>query len=215
MAKSYLSFLGRKKSVVICNPITGNLPKPHEGERERRIVNWCRLDNQKNLDLLIDAFRDITDDFPEYVLYIYGEGPERKRLEQKIKDIKLEEKIFLPGHSNNIYDEVLKAALFVSSSDYEGISNSMLEAIALGIPTICTNCPVGGAREVIEDGINGLLIPVGDKNALKDAMVKVLTNEQFSKSLSKNGIMLREKISAKKIAEQWEEYIYEILKNNR
>ena len=127
-AQNYFSKSIRKKGTVICNPLTEGLPLPYEGNRAPKIVNWCRLTPQKNLDLLIDAFSDIAAEFPSHSLYIYGEGAERNHLEEKIALMNMDGRIFLPGYSTRIHEEILDAALFVSSSDYEGISNSMLEA---------------------------------------------------------------------------------------
>ena len=202
-AKSFFSKTIQKKSRVIKNPILCELPSCLEEEREPRIVNWCRLNSQKNLDLLIESFAKISDEFPEYTLEIYGDGPERQRLLDKIENIGLGERVFLKGHSDEVHEKVKKAALFVSSSDYEGISNSMLEALAMGIPCICTDCPAGGARETITDGVNGLLVPVNDKKRMAEAMRKVLCSIELAQKFSEKGRELREKIEAGAIAEEW------------
>ena len=97
--------------------------------------------------------------------------------------------------------------MFVSSSDYEGLSNSMLEAMAIGLPTVCTDCPVGGARMVIRDGENGLLVPVGDREALAAAMCRVADDRALAETLSQNGRTLREKLSIGVIADEWERLI--------
>lgn len=196
-----------RKSLVICNPLTGNLPPRHEGLREQRIINCCRLMPQKNLDLLIDAFSDIAAEFPQMCLDILGEGAERERLEKKIAEMGLEDRVHLPGYSWNVYEEMRKCSLFVSSSDYEGISNSMLEAIALGVPVICTDCPAGGAREVIRHGENGMLVPVRDRAAMADAMRRVLQDAALADKLSRNGALLRQEIAASVIARKWMDYV--------
>lgn len=193
----------RRRGCVIHNPLTGNLPPRFEGEREKRIVTCCRLNVQKNLDLMIDAFAAIAPRFPEHTLHIYGEGEERSRLEEKVRAMGLGDRVFLRGYSSRIYDEIRKTSLFVSSSDYEGISNSMLEAIALGVPTVCTDCPAGGARETIRHGVNGLLVPVRDREKLAAAMEKVLSDENFARRLSMEGEQLRHTISTENIARQW------------
>jgi glycosyltransferase involved in cell wall biosynthesis len=202
-ARDFFPVFMRKKSTVICNPITGQLPPRHEGQREKRIVNFCRLVPQKNLDLLIDAFSDIANEFPDYTLEIYGDGPLRQRLEKKIQDMNLQDRILLQGQSNQIYEDIRKAALFVSSSDYEGISNSMLEAMALGVPTVCTDCPAGGARETILHGENGLLVPTGDRAAMAEAMATVLRDPALAEKMSVAGTELRAKISVSAIADKW------------
>lgn len=199
-----------KKSTIICNPLTGTLPERYEGNRERIIINCCRLVPQKNLDLLIDAFSDITPEFQDVSLEIYGEGPERTRLESKITKMDLTGRVLLRGYSDNIYSKMRTCAMFVSSSDYEGISNSMLEAIALGVPTVCTDCPVGGAREVIRNGENGFLVPTKDRSAMAEAMRRVLQDPELAERLSMNGSELRKEISVEAIAGKWMDYIDKI-----
>lgn len=209
-AQAYFSRRIRRKSIIIVNPITGEIPARYEGIREQRIVNCCRLKTQKNLDLLIEAFADIADDYPDLQLEIYGEGPERKRLETKISDMHLQDRILLPGYTQNAFAAMHSAMMFVSSSDYEGISNSMLEALAIGTPTVCTDCPPGGARETITDGINGLLVPTGDRNALAAAMRRLLSDPQMLEKLSRNGCELRNELSVERIAHQWIAYMQQV-----
>jgi len=85
----------------------------------------------------------------------------------------------------------------------EGISNSMLEAMAMGIPSICTDCPVGGAAMVIENEKNGILIPVGDVIALRDAMLKIIEDKEFAESISEEAVKVREKYSVSSICKMW------------
>lgn len=209
-AKAYFPEVMRKKSCVISNPISNHLPLRFEGTREKRIVNFCRLSPQKNLPLLIDAFSDIAEEFPLHTLHIYGDGPERMNLEDKIKETGLTDRIFLHPHSEQIHQEIYKAALFVSSSDYEGISNSMLEAIAMGIPTICTDCPAGGARETINHGENGLLVPTGDRTALADAMKTLLRDPVWADKMGIAGTALREQLDVNTIAQKWMTFIGQV-----
>ena len=211
-ARDFFSHRIRRKSRVIPNPLTGMLPPRFTGEREKRIVTCCRLNVQKNLDLMIDAFSDIAPRCPEYTLHIYGEGEERSRLEEKILSMGLENRVFLPGYSSRIYDEIWRAALYVSSSDYEGISNSMLEAIALGIPTVCTDCPAGGAGETIRHGVNGLLVPVRDREKLAHAMEKILKDTGLARTLGEAGEKLRHTIHVEAVARQWLTFAEEVEK---
>ena len=119
----------------------------------------------------------------------------------------LSDRVVLYGHTTNIHQKINNASLFVSSSNYEGISNSMLEAIALGIPSICTDCPAGGAREIIDSEINGILVPVGDRQAMAIAMRKLLNDTSLAESISNEGIKLRETISVSEISKKWDEAI--------
>ena len=103
----------------------------------------------------------------------------------------------------NVNDIIKDSAMFVLSSDFEGISNAMIEALALGIPTICTDCPIGGARQMIQDGKNGLLVPVGDDGALYNAMKKIIDNPQFADELAEEGKKIRLLYPEDKIVQKW------------
>ena len=107
------------------------------------------------------------------------------------------------GFSDNVKEEIIDSAMFVLSSDYEGISNSMIEALAMGIPVISTDCPGGGSRIYIENNVSGLLIPVGDKGALVDAMGKIAGNEEFAKQLSENSVKIRVNYGLSRIADKF------------
>lgn len=211
-AKEYFNNIVKCKEVIICNPITSSLPKRYEGKREHRIVNFCRIEPQKNLKLAIDAFNLISNEFPDYTLEFYGDGSQKLDLENYVAKLHLGNKVIFHGYSSCIHEKILKAALFVSTSDYEGISNSMLEAMVLGIPTICTDCPPGGAKSVISDGINGLLVPIGDKKKLAEAMRRVLKNESIQNELSINASMLAESLKPNVIAKKWIDFADEVRK---
>lgn len=211
-AKKYFCYKIQKKGIVIPNPIVANLSKPFDGEREKRIVNFCRLEPQKNLKLLIDAMIRIHCKFPEYVLDIYGEGVQKKELEEYCINNKAEEYINFRGFDRDVHEKIINASLYVSSSDYEGISNSMLEAIAMGIPSICTDCPIGGARMVIENYENGILVPIRDVEKLAQAMTEVLENKMLAQKISLNGVKLRYKFSSENITKLWIDFAMERIK---
>lgn len=202
-ALNYFPKAIQKKGIVIENPINPLLPKRYCGEKEKVIVAAGRLDSQKNFPMLIRAFTMFNKEFQEYHLEIYGEGPLRAELENLIKELNMTDKIFLPGYEKNILERIRHAQVYVSSSDYEGISNSMLEAMALGVPVIITDCPIGGARLVIDDGINGILIPVGDDKALEKAMKKIISNENLLKSIADEAYKIREQYPVEVIAQKW------------
>ena len=158
----------QEKSAVILNPLNTDGFPIHDFLHEKsEIVSVGRLEAQKNQKLLIDAFTLIANDFPEYQLTIYGEGSLRKELEDYIKAKGLQERVFLPGSKNNIQEHIKDASLFVLSSDYEGIPNALIEAMAIGLPCVSTDCSPGGARELIEEGISGLITPCSDVRKLR------------------------------------------------
>lgn len=202
-----------KKAYVIHNPIKPNLPQPYEGIRNKTIVNFCRLSPQKNLMLLVQAFEKLHYEFPDYKLELYADtgasniSKEKKELTYYIQNKNLSDCVFLLPPSSDIHNIILKSAMFVSSSDYEGISNSMIEAMAIGLPCVCTDCGGGGAREMITDGESGLLVPVGDADALKNAMARMITEDGLAEKCSKNAAKIRETHSIEKISKKWLEVI--------
>lgn len=203
-AQNYFPSYIKKHSTVILNPIENNLPVRWEDKRKNEIVTFCRLNSQKNISLLIRSFEEFEKSHPKYKLEIFGDGEDFGKLKKLITSMNLQEKVHLNPARPDIHRRVLQSAMFVSCSNYEGLSNSMLEAMAIGLPTICTDCPCGGARMVIHSGENGLLVPVGSKEALVLAMSKIADNPDFAEKLSKNAEMIRDKLSVEKIASEWE-----------
>lgn len=205
-AKAYFSEKVQRHAVIIPNPVKSGLPQ-WSGEDSKKIINFCRLEKQKNLPLLINAFERIYAADNGLELYIYGDGKEKESLQKFIDSKGLEKAVHLCAAVNNIHEIAAGCRLFVSSSDYEGLSNSMLEAMAMGMPVICTDCPCGGARMVIENGVNGILVPVGDETALVNAMQSVLSDKIFAKKIADKAKQISEELSQTKIAEKW----YELL----
>lgn len=198
---------------VIFNPIKPDLPEPYCGERKKRIVNFCRISAQKNLIMLADAFAEFHKDFPDYELDIIGDPVGNNAdgyidsVVEHIRKTGCEDRIHILPAVKDIHSVIKDYAMFVSSSDFEGMSNSMLEAMAMGLPCVCTDCPAGGARAVIKDGENGMLTPVGDSHALYLAMKKVIENPDLAEKLSENAVKIRKEQSAEKITEEWMELI--------
>ena len=202
-----------KRSVVIPNPLFIGEYFPatqYAGEREKTIVTTGRLNKQKNHPLLIRAFKRIADEFPDYELIIYGEGPERQNDEALISELGLQERVLLPGAINDVPAKIYKSSLYVLSSDFEGMPNALMEAMALGLPCISTDCPCGGPRELTTDGKDCLLVPVDDKDALAEEMRKVLSNEKFAIELGKNAMKIRERLSLDNVCKQWCDYFKSI-----
>lgn len=193
----------RKKAIVIPNPIANDIPEPFEGKRKKRIVSVARLQKQKNHKLLIDAFAEFVKQYSDYELHLFGIGELEEELKEQVRQLGLEKSVIFRGFSDNVKEEIIDSAMFVLSSDYEGISNSMIEALAMGIPVISTDCPVGGSRIYIENNVSGLLIPVGDKGALVNAMEKIAGNEEFARQLSENSVKIRVDYGLSRIADKF------------
>lgn len=191
----------QRKACVIGNPVSRNLASVYTGSRKKEIVTAGRLQPVKNQHMLIEAFYDFQKQFGEYTLHFYGKGPLEEELRAHVKKLELEEKVIFHGFSSKVDEDIRESSIFVLSSDYEGVSNSMVEALALGLPVIATDCPIGGCKMYIEPEVNGLLVPVGDKDALAEAMCRVAGDEELAARMSKNAQKVREQYSIKKIAD--------------
>ena len=210
-ARDYFSDAIKSKSTIIINPVDSNIPEPYDGEREKTIVSVARLDPQKNHKLLIDSFAEISDRIKDYKLHIYGVGLQQNMLQELINRYGLNDRIKLMGYCDNVLERIRKASLFVLPSDYEGISNSLLEALALGLPVVSTDHPIGGARQLVNSGENGLLTPVGDKEKLKIAMLKVIEDENIATKFSVNAAHIREIASIECVSKQWIDFLQLVL----
>lgn len=203
------------KGTVISNPIKAGLPQPYHGDRNKNITTFCRISKQKNLPVLIDAFSKLHLEHPDYILRIIGDASNKEGEEvlayitKQIGDLKLSDNVKIEPFMKNVHENIIKDAMYVSSSDYEGISNSMLEAMAIGMPVVCTDCPIGGAKATIKDGENGLLVPIKDADALYMGMKKVIEDKTLADKLSHNAAKLRDELSLDKITDRWIELLGE------
>ncbi len=200
----------RKKGCVIANPIKKELPEAFTGEREKKVVAVGRLEEQKNYFLLLEAFQLFSEKYPEYTLHVYGKGVLKETLEEETKKLGLTDQVVWEGFKTGVLEEIRTAGIYAISSDYEGISNAMIEAMALGLPVVATDCPIGGAAFCIEDGVNGLLVPCRDKEALAEALCKLAGNRELADAMGKEAVKVRERFEEKAICEEWLKQIKEL-----
>ncbi len=211
-AKKYFEGKLKGRSIVIHNPINlGWIPKDFNFEREKKVVSVGRLQAQKNFPFLLKAFNEFTVENKDYVLEIFGEGAERTVLEQMVKNLGLENKVRFMGNSTTWQQQAYMAKMFVLSSHFEGMPNALIEAMAIGIPSISTDCPIGGPRELIKDGENGFLVPVGDVGVLVDKMNVLANDKALGEKFTKENADLNNKLSCEKIGNQWLKFIEEIV----
>lgn len=211
--EKFIDFKTKKWSIILnpVNPVFLN--KVYEGEKVKKIVSVGRLQEQKNQKLLIEAFSIISNKFPEYGLYIYGEGPLRFDLENKIKELKLDEKVFLPGAVDNIGEEIKDARLFIMTSIYEGMPNALIEAMVLGLPVISSDCPCGGPKMLIENEKNGYLFK---NNNIEDLICKIellLNNEEKCREIGYEASKIVRLVNSNKINKEWEKIILDTINN--
>lgn len=211
-ARDYYNKKIRNNSAVIFNPL-GTLPKVYRGERKKTIVTLGRLAEPKNHKMLIEAFIEIADKYPEYELEIYGEGQERESLETLISKSSLDNRIRLMGQVSGdiVWQRLADAGIFVLPSNDEGMPNALIEAMAMGLPCVSTDCPCGGPKMLIDDNENGCLIPVGDKAALVEKLKYVIDNEEFRNKIANNAEKTRDKLAIDNICGQWLSYFESII----
>jgi glycosyltransferase involved in cell wall biosynthesis len=198
----------QKKGVVIHNPVKPDLPLKN-GEDKKEIVAIGRLNIQKNYPMMIKTFAIVHNSYPDYKLRIFGRGPEEEKIIDLIKQLKLTDSIKLEGFCENVHDHIINSQIFVMSSNCEGMPNALMEAMAMGFPVVCTDCPAGGPAELIENGENGFLVPVDDCNKFAEAIMRLIEDENLRHKFSNNAKKIRQSHNISNIAKQWEKILYE------
>lgn len=199
----------QNKSTIILNEVKEVFFET-EYTPEKRIITVGRLNKQKNHELLIDAFSKISDDIVDRNVYIYGEGPLRNKLQEKIDRYGLTNRIYLMGTTNNVSEALATAEIFVLCSDYEGMPNALLEALAVGVPSISTDCPCGGPRMIIQNNFNGILVKVGNSDSLAAALKLLIDDNKLKSAISKNARETAAKYKPQIVFAKWEDYIRRI-----
>lgn len=198
----------RKKAIILKNPVNPVFfREPYRGEREKTIVAVGRVDENKNHEMLIRAFAGIADEFPEYRLIIYGDGDKRSDLLKLTRELKLEDRISLPGNIDNVADAIYKTRVFVLSSNTEGMPNTLIEAMISGLTVVSTDCPCGGPAELIVHGVNGLLSPVKDINAMKENLQYILINLHRADEMAHEASKTSDIYDVNKVYLEWEKYL--------
>ncbi|MEZ4508377.1 MAG: glycosyltransferase [Eubacteriales bacterium] len=211
-AAAYFPKSIRERGVVLDNPLDVNrIPARHTGERRRVVVAAGRLHEQKNFELLIRAFARFYKTHHEYSLVIYGEGPERERLVKTANRLGIAGAVELPGQSKTLLQDIADCSMFVLSSDYEGMPNVLIEAMASGLSCIATDCPIGGVRALMTDGVDGLMVPVGKERSLTDAMARLADDTELAERLGRNAMNIRTRLDETRVAAEWGRYLESIV----
>lgn len=202
----------RERAIMIENPVFAPAAMSR-GAELAQCVGVGRLDRQKGFDLLIDAFAQTTPNFPNWRLVIWGEGPERSALEQRIAALGLESQVTLAGNSPSPGSWAETATMLVLSSRFEGSPNVVAEAMAAGIPVIAADCDFGPA-ELIDDGQNGLLVPPEDPAALAGAMSRMMADAGLRKRLGQEGQRsVSNRARSERVMAQWRDVVHGAINN--
>lgn len=199
------------RSKVISNPIKPLVrTKEREVGGDKNIVCVARLDiRQKRQDLLIDAFNEVCNKFPEYTLQLFGDGFENDETVLRGK-ANGNPRIKFMGATKDVAGAIQCASMAVLSSDFEGVPNAVLESMSMGVPTISTDCSPGGAAMLICNYENGILVPRNDVKALAEAMEYVITHPIEAEAMGKCGMEVNNLYSEEKISNEWLKFIEKI-----
>ena len=210
--KWYAPYLKNSTPIVIPNAVNEAFLRPiNRTNREPNITSIGRLIPSKRFDLLIRAFAQIAPKYPEIKLTIYGQGPCLESLKTLAEELEVQDRVTFPGYANNIPEQLEKGRLFALASDFEGIPNALIEAMSMGLPCVATDCDGGGAKMLIKNWENGLLIPKNDLDAMVKAIDTLLADNAISEQLAQNAIKVREVFAPNVIYHKWERFINDII----
>lgn len=201
------------KTEIIMNPVNEKYFDLPPLPREKSVVHHARLVDFKNQPLLIRAFLRAWEKHPDYVLKIYGEDSgdgTKEKLEALIAERNAGDRVFLMGGDVAFEKEIPKGSVYVFSSDWEGLPNSLLEAMAMGMPVVATDCPCGGPATVIEDGVNGLLVPIKEEEPMADAICRLIEDREAAERMGREAAKIRERADTEEVFRRWEAYLQEV-----
>ena len=203
----------RKRAAVVPNAVSREFTEdgasgPGTGDRETTVAAVGRMDANKRFDLLLGAFADIVKEGGgeenKYRLLLYGDGEDRKKLEELAGELGIAERTDFKGYRSDIAKQLRNAGMYCLMSDTEGMPNTLIEALCLGVPCITTDCIPGGIAQLVTDGEDALVIPAGDRAALGAAMKRIIGDHELAAKLSANGKKLREKYDPDNVTDIWE-----------
>ena len=202
------------KMIIIPNAINPDATVIKKRKSKNKIVAVGRLAAQKNYPMVIESFKKFIMKHPEYTLEIFGQGGEKEKLEQLVKEYRLDGKVFFRGYVNDVTLQMSDAACFVMASNYEGMPNALIEAMCMGIPCVATDCDGGGVRELISNMENGIMVKKNDVAGMVEGMCKIVEDEKFRKAVSENAILLKNQLEPDRIYGKWRSFIEEVVLSN-
>lgn len=191
---------------IIPNQVDAKFYENHYEGRRHDVVSVGRLKDRKNHRMLIEAFSKVA----PYVndnLYLYGDGPEHDNLRQQIMDLGLSERVFIKGSVSNIVESIESAKLFVLPSVHEGLPNALMEAMALSIPCISTDCHGGGPRYLLSGDLGQCLVGINDTEAMSKKMLLLLQDMDLNNRISTLCRHRAESFRPDIVYEQWHSYL--------
>ncbi len=205
----------QKNSRIILNPLSEKyLDVAPPASRRKCVVQSGRLVDFKFQHMLIDAFMKVHEKHPDWDLEIYGgdsfDGT-KEILEERIDRYKAHDFIRLMGDSDSLEVVLNDGGVYAFSSEWEGLPNALLEAMALGLPIVSTDCPCGGPATLITDGVDGLLVNNRDEDALAEGMLRLIEDRELAEELGRNARRIVDRAHPDIVFEQWADYIEDLV----
>lgn len=202
----------QQRSVVIYNPntVTG-IERPEKRNNEIAFVGRFDI-HQKRQDLAIEAFKIVADSVPDVKLSFYGAGKEQEIIKKQACDLGVEDRVLFKGLVKDVPNAIKDSRLFLMTSDFEGMPNALIEAMACGLPCVSTDCSPGGASELIQSGENGIVVPCGDAKAIAAAIVRLLNDQGKAEKMGAEAQKIVDKLNPAIIYGEWEKYVKSFVK---
>lgn len=213
-AKNYFNENIKKKSVVIPNPIDKKITSISNNNKKDIIVTVGRLSEQKDHKTLLKSFKKTLEKFPNYKLVIYGDGILKNELIEYTKKMGLSDNVKFAGQTNDVFNKIAEAKVFVLSSLYEGYPNALIEAMSVGTAVVSTDCDYGPS-EVIEDEVNGFLVNVKDYQDMGEKIQRLISDKELNERFVNNSKLIKNNLSNKRISNKWLSYIKKILTDKK
>lgn len=208
----YFSSVAGMRGRIIPNALTPDVFSSSDEMPRRKngktLLAMGRLDHQKGFDLLVSAFALVAKRHTDWTLEILGEGPVRDYLESCVQKRGLGERVRMPGFTRRPFDAMRRADLFVLSSLAEGFGNVLIEAMACGLAVVSFDCP-SGPRHIIRDGVDGILVPPRDAQAMAEALDRLMGDEAERKRLAARAPEVVERFGVEKVMSMWEELVFD------
>ena len=205
----------QENSRIILNPLSEKyIGVEPPASRRKAVVQSGRLVDFKYQHQLIDAFMIVHEKHPDWILEIWGPDSfdgTKEILEERIERYDAHDFIFLRGDSDSLEKDLLDGGVYAFSSEWEGLPNALMEAMALGLPIVSTDCPCGGPATLITDGEDGLLVPIHDPEALAAGMNRLIEDRELAERLGENARRIADRAHPDIVFKQWADYIEDLL----
>ncbi|MEV6632051.1 glycosyltransferase family 4 protein [Actinoplanes sp. NPDC051470] len=186
--------------------------EPGSSPDAKVVVAAGRFSRQKGFDLLVEAWAAVHAKHPEWRLAIFGNGPDREKLIARAEELEMSDSVRMPGITRKLDQELAAASIYVLSSRFEGLPMVLLEAMTQGLPAVAYDCPTG-PREVIEDGVNGRLVPPEDVDALAAALCELIEDPERLRAMGAAALTSSEPFSMPSVSAHWERFFAELAKD--